>query len=108
MFATVMAKHLDRIRAELRRNANQAMDGIDAQVEARREAALEQLMLAATEVALTPMSTLSAIACKAAYLAELLEEPEGDLASQLAKSLTEDVLALAATRRPPTHPQAAS
>ena len=55
---------------------------------------LDQQWCMASEVSLTHMPSLQGIACKALYLLECLEEAPGDLATELARSLAKDVLAV--------------
>ena len=77
-----------------------ASTGLERQASTEREEALLEYLLdqewkLAREVSLTSMPSLPGIACKALYLLECLEEEPGDLATELARSLAKDVLAIA-------------
>ncbi len=66
--------------------------------EDERDAEMTQKIELAGEAMLTRTTTLSELADKARCLLEMIEECDQDFAGELARSLVEDVLALAAAK----------
>lgn len=67
----------------------------DPDAEVLLERIFDQISALAEEVSLTPMPTLEGLSCKAKYLLEYVDPTGGDIATELARSLATDVLAVA-------------
>ena len=105
-YAESMTRKLKETQ-DIRQKINAPHDfepGLEGTAGQTTEAALERLLDQqwgmAEEVSLTQMPSLAGIECKALYLLEFLEEEPGDIATELARSLAMDVLAIAETKQP--------
>ncbi|MFM9943273.1 MAG: hypothetical protein ACKVP7_27730 [Hyphomicrobiaceae bacterium] len=92
--SVLLQERLQQLQVSRERVKADTTASATAEVEARLEQIFDQMYFLAMEVALTPMPSYQGLSCKATYLLEYLEQSGGDFASELARSLATDVLAV--------------